>query len=189
MKTIMGLLTGILTIAMISCEEDTPPNTAVKANFSATGYDKPVPCQVSFFNTASNAASFFWSFGDGTTSTEANPTHTYTSIGTYFLKLKVTGHGGEADSVCKILYWGDASNPTKSSFSYFQDRCTGTPASFSFFSLNPLSQSWAWDFDNGVSALVRNPLIQYAATGSYTVKFSSIINGVRDTVVLGLNIN
>ncbi len=139
MKSISGIFFGAFAILLASCEGDAPPDNAVKANFSATGYDKPVPCQVSFFNTASNAASFFWSFGDGTTSTEANPTHTFNSIGTYFLKLKVTGHGGEVDSVCKVLYWGDASNPTKSSFSYFQDKCVGTPASFSFFSLNPLS--------------------------------------------------
>jgi gliding motility-associated-like protein len=40
-----------------------------------------------FSNTSTSAQQFIWDFGDNTSSTEANPAHTYTDIGTYTVKL------------------------------------------------------------------------------------------------------
>jgi PKD repeat protein len=42
---------------------------------------------VSFTNNSANADSFLWEFGDGNTSTEKNPSHTYAVAGTYTVKL------------------------------------------------------------------------------------------------------
>lgn len=50
--------------------------------------------KVAFTNAAQNYTSLLWDFGDGSTATEANPTHTYTAIGTYTVKLTATGDGG-----------------------------------------------------------------------------------------------
>lgn len=55
--------------------------------------------EVSFTSTSKNAKTFSWDFGDGETSTEQNPVHTYESYGVYTVKLKVTGDGGEANSL------------------------------------------------------------------------------------------
>ncbi|MEV8513211.1 LamG-like jellyroll fold domain-containing protein [Dactylosporangium sp. NPDC051484] len=59
------------------------------------------PLQVAFSSAGSVDAgggtlSYLWDFGDGTTSTAANPTHTYTAAGvqTFTAKLTVTGAGG-----------------------------------------------------------------------------------------------
>ena len=46
-----------------------------------------VPAIVDFHNTSTNSNSFLWDFGDGTTSTNINPSHTYTSLGLYNVKL------------------------------------------------------------------------------------------------------
>jgi PKD repeat protein len=54
---------------------------------------------VTFTSTSKNATTFAWDFGDGETSTEENPVHTYESYGVYTVKLKVTGNGGEANSL------------------------------------------------------------------------------------------
>ena len=62
------------------------------------------PFTVNFTNTSQNAASYFWDFGDGATSTISTSTlsHIYTSGGTYIIKLKVTSTGG-VDSTSKTL--------------------------------------------------------------------------------------
>ncbi len=187
MKTITGIILGGMIFLLQACTEKDPLDTSTDAAFSASGYDTPIPCTISFINTSRNSATYLWTFGDGATSTEPNPTHTYTAIGAYYLKLKATGPNG-VDSICKVLYLGNVANPAQSSFSYFMDKCTGTPVNFSFFSLNPLSQYYAWDFGNGATSPLKNPIIQFSTPGNYMVKFSSQINGVRDTVSLGIQI-
>lgn len=188
MKTISGISLLLIVLLVQACSnKNDSVDSSTKAKFSVTGYDVPIPATLTFFNTSSNGTSFKWYFGDGTTSTEFNPTHTYTTIGTYFLKLVVNGPSG-SDSVCKVLYLDDV-EPGKSSFSYFMDRCEGIPVNFSFFSLNPQSQYYAWDFGGGITSTIKNPLIQYGAAGSYLIKFSSQIGSIRDTITLGIVIN
>lgn len=45
---------------------------------------------VYFANTSSNATSYLWEFGDGTTSTEENPVYTFASAGTFTVNLSAT---------------------------------------------------------------------------------------------------
>ena len=56
-----------------------------------------------FTSTSSDAdgsiASYAWEFGDGTTSTQQNPSKTYASAGTYSVRLTVTDNDGASDSV------------------------------------------------------------------------------------------
>lgn len=47
-----------------------------------------------FNNTSTNATSYLWDFGDGNTSTVQNPSHVYTSAGTYSVSLTVTNECG-----------------------------------------------------------------------------------------------
>jgi PKD repeat protein len=49
---------------------------------------------VTFTSTANSAVTYAWDFGDGTTSTLANPTHVYTATGTYSVTLKATNVDG-----------------------------------------------------------------------------------------------
>lgn len=61
---------------------------------------------VQFTNTTNqtNIVSFLWLFGDGTSSTLQNPTHTYTAIGTYPVSLVVTNSFGCIDTTTKLNY-------------------------------------------------------------------------------------
>jgi gliding motility-associated-like protein len=52
--------------------------------------DQPVHC----YDLSENAVTWFWDFGDGSTSTEQNPTHVYTEVGVYDISLLVTSAGG-----------------------------------------------------------------------------------------------
>ncbi|NVO02340.1 MAG: M4 family metallopeptidase [Bacteroidetes bacterium] len=62
------------------------------------------PAMVNFTNNSTNSNSFLWNFGDGTTSTVVNPTHTYNSYGTFNVKLLAlaTGNCIGNDSITKI---------------------------------------------------------------------------------------
>ncbi len=54
----------------------------------------PIGLEVVFTNQSQNAASYLWNFGDGLTSTEANPTHTYANPGDYLVTLQAVNTCG-----------------------------------------------------------------------------------------------
>jgi PKD repeat protein len=58
-------------------------NPAPIADFSFSGIDYTVD----FLNNSIDATSYLWNFGDGITSTDLNPTHTYSGFGTYVVSL------------------------------------------------------------------------------------------------------
>ena len=65
------------------------------ADFTASPTSGLAPLAVQFTNlTTGNASSYQWSFGDGGTSTSADPSHTYSAPGTYAVSLTATGPGG-----------------------------------------------------------------------------------------------
>ncbi|MCD6567467.1 MAG: PKD domain-containing protein [Dehalococcoidia bacterium] len=67
-----------------------------RAGFSA-GAERPPDSLTVHFNDQSSGeiASWYWNFGDGTSSEEQNPVHTYAQAGRYRVSLTVTGPGGE----------------------------------------------------------------------------------------------
>ncbi len=76
-------------IGLSSCEEEIPAPT-VSFTFEIDEYE------VTFTATTTDTDSYMWDFGDGSTSTEANPVHSYVVSGTYTVSLTVTGGGGDA---------------------------------------------------------------------------------------------
>ncbi len=60
------------------------------ADFTYSGHDNPVPAEVTFTNLSRHADTWFWEFGNGETSTEANPTHTYLLSGNYTIALSAS---------------------------------------------------------------------------------------------------
>ena len=181
MKRLLIILASGSLVAALSCNPSHDnQNTAPDANFVVTGYETAAPATLTFLNTSSNATTYLWNFGDGNTSTSFAPTHAYAFPGTFNLSLKVTGPGG-SDSVCKLVNIEPAFPANKSAFSYFFDKCSGYPVGAAFRSLNPNSTNTVWDF-NGVGNISRDPIIQFVLPGDYTIKYSSVINGIRDTV-------
>ena len=61
-----------------------PPSTDF---FASDSIFCNVPTTVDFTNTSFFSNSYYWDFGDGNTSTSTNPSHTYTSFGTYTVSL------------------------------------------------------------------------------------------------------
>ena len=78
--------------------------SGLAANFSASPESGVVPCTVQFTDLSSgNPISWFWDFGDDSTSTEQHPTHTYTDTGYFDVKLVVSNPQG-TDSLTKEDY-------------------------------------------------------------------------------------
>lgn len=68
----------------------TPTPVIPQAQFSLDISEGSAPLVVSFTNLSQNASEFLWDFGDGATSTEENPSHTYTRVGVYTVNLQVS---------------------------------------------------------------------------------------------------
>jgi len=66
------------------------------AAFTASITSGPAPLTVQFTDTSTvpNPTSWLWEFGDGTTSSAQNPSHTFTDDGVYTVRLSVTGSTG-----------------------------------------------------------------------------------------------
>ena len=87
----------ILVLTFLGCEEDDEGSKlpAVTAGFT---FDLiPNTGSVSFINISENANTFEWDFGNGTTSTEINPTVTFVS-GTYTVSLTASNVAGASDA-------------------------------------------------------------------------------------------
>ncbi|MDX1477532.1 MAG: PKD domain-containing protein [Saprospiraceae bacterium] len=87
-----------LTIGVyVGCKDDDPPpvDPTPIASFQFT-IDDVNFLTVSFTNFSQNATSYSWNFGDGNTSTQESPVHTYASSGTYTVELTATNSAGSA---------------------------------------------------------------------------------------------
>lgn len=89
------------------------------------------PATVRFTNTSNNGLTYFWDFGDGSTSTAFEPTHVYTANGDYTVTLIVTGGSCGSDTFVKNQYISvQPSNPCNISIPTFGggiaiDACSG----------------------------------------------------------------
>ncbi len=138
---------------------------------------------------------YSWSFGDGTSSTQMNPTHIYTSPGTYTVCLYVTIPGVCSDSLCQTIVVGNNTG-CNVSFTYSTANTLPNQVQFNGTS-NPVSilSQWYWDFGDGTTLNgQQNPLHQYSSPGTYIVCASLAMNGALqctycDTIIVGNNIN
>lgn len=94
-------LLSLLGLVFTACSEDDgkTPSTPPTAAFEFTVNE----LVVTFNNTSTNASSYIWNFGDGNNSTEANPTHTYASAGTYEVEMYATNSADETKSIKKSV--------------------------------------------------------------------------------------
>ena len=80
------------------------PPEVVGADFTADLTSGPVPLAVNYTDQSTgDITSWSWDFGNGSTSTMQNPSHTYTDAGTYTVSLAVTGPCG-SDTEVKVNF-------------------------------------------------------------------------------------
>jgi PKD repeat protein len=149
----------------------TSPTDPYTAAFHADAFSGMPPLTVHFTNdTTGNFTSSAWDFGDGATSTETSPTHTYTQPGTFTVNLTVNGLGGTATStltdyiqvfgpnhVLAAAFHADLLTGPSPLTVHFTDDSTGSPI------------TWLWEFGDGIASADPNPVHTYTQPGDYTV--------------------
>jgi len=137
-------------------------------------------------NGGGQITQWFWTFGDpgsgsNNTSTQQNPTHSFTAAGNYMVHLKVTNASGcYKDSSAQITI---EANPT-ANFSA-TTVCKGSPTVFTDNSTGGGTiVTWAWDFGDGGTANVQNPTYTFANSGTFNVTLLVTTQaGCHNTVV------
>ncbi|MFO1305263.1 MAG: PKD domain-containing protein [Burkholderiales bacterium] len=145
--------------------------SAPVASFVADRTSGLPPLTVNFNSGGSTGSitSYAWTFGDGGTSTAANPSHTYALSGTYTVALTVTGPGG-SNTQTRTGYISIAAAPPVAAFTadVTAVQAPGTVAFNSGGSTGTIA-SYAWTFGDGTTSTAANPSHAYTTPGVYTV--------------------
>ena len=139
------------------------------------------------FKMLNQFESYFWEFGDGTTSTLESPVHTYqTDIpANYTAKLTVTNKcGGSSSLVIPVsLKEGVSVNADFNYNSLFGSSCVG--ASIAFEAIG--TGSYYWDFGDGTTSTERNPVHRFTTPYDHEV-YLTVTNGCLNTNTILKNV-
>jgi gliding motility-associated-like protein len=153
------------------------------------------PCQglTAQFNGSNsvNAQTWFWDFGDGTTSTAVSPSHTYATAGSYNVMLIINAGLTCADTAYSVYNMNSAMSPE---FAAVDPQCI-TGNSFDFVgtgTYDPGLVTFAWDFGpfaNPTTSALESPSgVVFSDSGHYEVSFTvtqfGCVETYTDTVIV-----
>ena len=121
-----------------------------------------------------NQFTYAWNFGDGGTDIVKNPTHQYSAVGPFTVKLKITSINGCIDSLSKLIttiypqpHADFTINPST------KDVCINRPFGFTDISTssNGAITTWNWNFGDGspIVTTTPNPIYTYLTANNFTV--------------------
>jgi gliding motility-associated-like protein len=148
------------------------------------------PLLVSFENKSKYGSQYLWTFGDGTTSTEQNPSKRYEQAGEYSVSLRVIGPGGEEtlkrNNIIQVFENPDAGFTTVPK----APRALRIPEEKMNCFVRYPQPGWTyeWNFGDGNISREKDPVHAYKEPGSYniTLQITSAEGCVdRDTLTNG----
>jgi PGF-pre-PGF domain-containing protein len=165
-----------------------PPSSNFISNITSGN----IPLTVKFYDTSTGSpSSWNWDFGDRYTSTEQNPTHTYSSAGNYIVNLTVSNENGIASKTREIIVQKAQNEMKIFPVADFSANVTSgyAPLSVLFIDLSKSATSKSWDIDNdGIVDSTNMSLVHsYNAPGTYTV--SLIVSNKNGTASKTATIN
>ncbi len=149
--------------------------SAPVAAFTQDKTSGPSPLTVKFTNQSTGIiASYNWTFGDGTTSLDPNPTHQFVAVGTYNVILSLVGPGGTSFVTRKITVQDPVVPPPVAGF--VPDKTSGNIPLTVQFNNQSTGQitSFSWDFGDGQTSVDKNPTHVFTTAGDFTVKLTAI---------------
>jgi gliding motility-associated-like protein len=149
-------------------------------NTSPGTCNQPATINFSSTSTGTGVLSYQWQFGDGSTSALENPSHTYSTLGSYTVGLIVFNTNGCSDTIIKpnLLTFGKV----QADFSAPAIVCQGSSVKFLNTS-NPPPSGAKWDFGDGTSSNSISPVKVFANTGNYNVKMIASFGACKDSVI------
>ncbi|MGD0272643.1 MAG: S8 family serine peptidase [Gaiellaceae bacterium] len=125
------------------------------------------PLRVTFTNNSTNATSYVWTFGDGATSTETSPVHTFVDFGTFNVILIATRSSGERTTASATI----TVNPLVPTASFKVDRISGSvPLTVTFMNSSLHAASYLWSFgDQTPFSIEESPQHTFTSPGTYEV--------------------
>jgi kumamolisin len=145
---------------------------------------------VVFTDTSSGSPdTFSWIFGDGTTSSLQNASHTYSAniTSVYTPRLTVSNSNGSSSTSGLVIV--NVHCPTAS---FTQDVITGnSPLTVSFQDTSSHATRWQWVFGDGTLSTKQSPVHTYTAssTTDYVVTLSAINNNGSTSVSKNIHVN
>ena len=172
-----------------STEKSITFSTAPVSNFSI---NSSVQCGTNnlfaFSNLSTGASSYVWYFGDGITSIVTNPSKSYSSSGTYTVKLIAKSVNGCKDSISRSVTVGVGTIAQFTYPGFGSSSCIDNLiVPFTNSSIN--ANSYLWDFGDGTTSTLTSPTKTYTVYGNYIVKLvATSLNGCKDSLILNLQL-
>lgn len=143
-----------------------------------------LPFEVSFEDrslSGANITDWLWEFGDGATSTEQHPTHVYDSLGNFSIRLTVTNELG--CSKTRVVHdMVQATQPRAAFEVNYPTNCPENAITFVSFAQGE-GLRYAWDFGDGATDSLANPVHAYGQPGTYDVALQvTDMNGCQSEV-------
>ncbi|MFA5331591.1 MAG: PKD domain-containing protein [Methanoregula sp.] len=158
-------------------------DSAPVAGFVSTATTGSIPFSVQFVDSSTNnPSSWAWSFGDGGTSDEQNPTHIYKKAGTFAVTLTATNSAG-SNTVSKSNFITATKQSVAPEASFVSTKTSGTsPFTVQFMdSSTNTPSSWVWSFGDGSTSTLQAPSHTYVNAGTYTVTLTATNAAGSDT--------
>jgi PKD repeat protein len=116
---------------------------------------------VAFNDSSTNALSYFWNFGDGTTSVTKDPNHIY-QTGTYWV-CHAVANDCNSDTTCEMI-----TISCREPVSHFVYYSSNLDVQYTDSSTYGHLLAMVWDFGDSTYSTLQNPLHTYHNTGTYT---------------------
>jgi len=149
------------------------------------------PANISFVNLSSpidETYTFNWDFGDGNTSNELSPGHTYESSGVYDVSLEIISPiGCQVDGTFNSLI--RVEEGPEADFDFTPKELSSINRTVQFVDQSIDAASWFWNFGSESFSPMENPIYTFQDTGLQVVRL--IItkeNGCQDTITKQLDI-
>ncbi len=159
-----------------------------EAAFTPSNINGCPELEVIFQNNSQYADLFSWTFGDGNTSVNSNPSNTFTETDTFPIQLiSENTNGCPADTAFgSVITW-----PVPvSQFSLASSTLCGIPDTITLTNLSGGATGFEWDFGNDEQSNNTNPMVAYSEAGNYDIQLIAQNSyNCRDTSVQSIAVN
>jgi len=148
--------------------------------------------EIEFNNPHFNAAYYTWDFGDGNTSTEINPTHTYSAEGSYTVQLiPIDGLPCAQSTFEKVIEI--PAQTTEPSFTFEAINLCGDSAMVSFTNTSIINQGTVtdiiWDLGSGLTSTEENPTVILTDSNPTIVLSLTTDEGCVETILQAIDLS